>query len=202
MHFEVLVEEQSAEEALKTLLPKLGVVDFRIHSFQGKPDLLARLPQRLAGYAPWLPSDWRIVVLLDEDREDCCVLKERMETAARGAGLRTPEGGQCSAVYVLNRIAVEEVEAWFFGDVEALCAAYPGVSTSLANRAPYRDPDAIRGGTWEALERVLKRAGYYPAGLPKIEVARQISTHMDPKRNRSRSFQTFRSGIARLLANG
>jgi hypothetical protein len=28
-------------------------------------------------------------------------------------------------------------------------------------------------------------------GLPKIEVAREIAQHMEPKRNKSRSFQLF-----------
>jgi hypothetical protein len=31
----------------------------------------------------------------------------------------------------LNRIAVEELEAWFFGDIEALRAVYPKLSATL-----------------------------------------------------------------------
>ena len=52
---------------------------------------------------------------------------------------------------VVNRLAIEELEAWFFGDVEALHAAYCRVSINLQDQARYRDPDAIRGGTYEAL---------------------------------------------------
>jgi hypothetical protein len=89
------------------------------------------------------------------------------------------------------RIAIEELEAWFFGDIEALNAAYPRVPISLRSRARYRAPDEITGGTWESLERELQRVGYYRTGMPKIEVARSVSTHMDPNRNMSPSFKAF-----------
>ena len=52
---------------------------------------------------------------------------------------------------------IEELEAWFFGDIAAIHAVYPRVSIHLGSRANFRDPDAIPGGTWEALERVFKR---------------------------------------------
>jgi hypothetical protein len=94
-------------------------------------------------------------------------------------------------------LAIEELEAWFFGDIAALHAAYPRISLTLSQQAKYRDPDAIRGGTWEALGRLLH--SYYPTGLPKIEVARAVSALMEPERNRSRSFQVFRKGLLTLL---
>lgn len=105
---------------------------------------------------------------------------------------------------MINRIVIEELEAWFFGDADALRSAYPGVSSTLERKAAYRDPDAIQGGTWEALQRVLQRAGYYKGvkALPKLETAGRIAQHMDPARNRSRSFQVFRAGIESLVANG
>ncbi|MGD9494871.1 MAG: hypothetical protein AB7Y46_01045, partial [Armatimonadota bacterium] len=61
-----------------------------------------------------------------------------------------------------------------------------------------RDPDAIRGGTKEKLARVL---GYSPGTYPEIAVARVVSEHMVPERNRSHSFQVFASGIAALVAS-
>ncbi len=51
-HVEVLVEEPSMAAALEAILPKLlGDVSFMVRVFQGKPDLLAKLPGRLTGYA-------------------------------------------------------------------------------------------------------------------------------------------------------
>lgn len=103
-------------------------------------------------------------MLVDEDREDCRTLKEKLEQSAERAGLRTKSRTSGAQFTVLNRIAVEELEAWFLGDVEALRVAYPGVSASLGAQAKFRDPDAVAGGTWEALERVLQRAGHFPGG--------------------------------------
>ena len=197
MHIEFLVEEQSAEAALENLVPTIvgSEIDFNIRSFQGKPDLLAKLPERLRGYRQWLPEDWRIVVLLDVDNEDCRVLKEKLEKMAFNAGLTTKTAAGGARFQVLNRIAIEELEAWFIGDEEALRAAYPRVEKNLAQKEKYRDPDAIAGGTWETLERLLQKGGYFRGGLGKVTAAREISQHMVPERNRSRSFQIFRDGL-------
>lgn len=198
MHVEFLVEEESCAEFLKILAPQLLKPDdtFCIHPFAGKPDLLKKLPERLRGYASWLPQDWKIVVLVDRDQDECVGLKSRMDTSARNAGLRTSsKSPDKSRFQVLNRIAIEELEAWFFGDVQAITTAYPRVPGTLADKRKYRNSDAITGGTWEALERTLQAAGYYPAGMPKIEVARNVARHMVPDRNRSPSFKTFIDAI-------
>jgi len=202
MHIEFLVEEPSAEAALRNLAPKIvPAVDVQFRVFQGKQDLLSKLPGILRGYQRWIPADWRIVVLVDEDRQDCLELKAELEKAAEDAELSTrsvTRGG--SAFQVLKRISIEELEAWFFGDVEALNLAYPRIPPSLATSSKYRDPDAIQGGTWEALEKELQRNGYFRGGLAKIEAAKAISAHMDPDQNRSKSFQVFRDGL-RDMAN-
>jgi hypothetical protein len=96
---------------------------------------------------------------------------------------------------VINWLAVEELEAWFLGDIDAVRAAYPRVPRALPRRSPFGDPDAIAGGTWEALERVLQEAGYHRGGLEKIRAAREIAAQMEPGRNRSRSFQGFVAAI-------
>jgi len=56
------------------------------------------------------------------------------------------------------------------------------VPASLQGEARSRDPDASTGGTWEAL-RVLSRAGYHPAAMPKVKVARFLAAHMNPVRS-------------------
>ncbi|MGH8910607.1 MAG: DUF4276 family protein, partial [Egibacteraceae bacterium] len=176
---EVLVEEQSAAEALGVLIPKIlgNDVYVRIHPFRGKPDLPRKLPDRLRGYARSLQgTDTRIAVLIDEDRQDCKELKARLEDAAARAGLVTKTAADAGQPFiVLNRLAIEELEAWFFGDCGALRTAYPRVPKTVERQARFRQPDAIRGGTCEQLERTLRNAGYYPSGLPKIAVARQIA---------------------------
>lgn len=181
---------------MNNLLPKMiGSEDsFSIHPYNGKKDLLGKLPGRLRGYKKWIPPDYRIVVLIDRDRDDCTSLKKRLEEIAREAGLTTKSSPQHDGSFqVLNRIAIEELEAWFFGDIEALAAAYPKVPLTLGARRSYRDPDAIVNA-WEALERVLQQAGY-PRPLQKIKSASNISKCMVPERNKSASFQAFYTGI-------
>ena len=197
----VFVVEFSMEAALEQLLPKLlGDIEFQIIRFQCKDDLLKKSPERLRGYASWLPANWRILVLVDRDDDDCIVLKAELENMAAAAGLLTKtaaDNGQC--FQVVNRIAIEELEAWFFGDWSAVQAAYPRVPATLPQKAGFRDPDAVAGGTWEALERVLKKAGYFSTGLRKVELARSVAVHMNPPNNTSRSFQIFAGAVTATL---
>jgi hypothetical protein len=200
-HVEVLVEEPSMEAALRVLLPRvLHGLSFQVYPYQCKDDLLKRLPDRLRGYAAWLPDDYRIVVVVDRDDDDCVALKQRLEQMATDAGLRSRGNADGRAYQVVNRLAIEELEAWYFGDRQAVRAAYPKVSATIPSQAKYRDPDAITGGTWEAFERVLKRAGYFQTGLRKIEAARAVAEHWRPDVNRSRSFQVFRDVLQEMTA--
>jgi hypothetical protein len=198
LHIEFLVEEYSAQVVLENILPKmlLAETSFAVRPFRGKPDLLKNLPARLKGYKQ-IPN-CQVVVLVDRDNDDCQELKTKLEDVARDIGLVTKSSiSSCDQCFqVLNRIAIEELEAWFFGDINALVMAYPGVPVSLASKTKYRDPDAITGGTAEALERVLQRAGYHRGRLEKVKAARDISPHMDPVSNRSQSFQVFRKGLS------
>lgn len=197
----VLVEEPSMEVALQHLLPRLLREGIRaeLRQFQCKSELLKQLPQRLAGYAQWLPDTAVVLVLVDRDDEDCLALKAQLDAMARAVGLvprsdATPKG----RFQVINRIAIEELEAWFFGDWPAVCAAYPKMPDTLPRRAGFRDPDAIAGGTWEALERELQRKGHFKQGLRKLELAREVASRMDPARNRSTSFGYLRTALAQL----
>jgi hypothetical protein len=196
-HLEVLVEEPSAEAALTLLLPKCGIGSFSIHAFQGKLDLLRKLPGRLKGYK-WLPPTHRLLVLVDRDDDNCLKLKAALEHHAHGAGLVTRSTAPAKRWVVVNRIAVEELEAWFFGDWEAVRAAYPRLPATIPARQEYRDPDAIRGGTWERFEEVLQASGYYPSGLQKSDVARRVAEHMVPPRNTSASFRCLREALEEI----
>ncbi len=186
------------EAFLRALLPRLLPQDrtFEVHPFQGKDDLLGKLEQRLRGYASWLPPDWRIVVVVDRDDEDCRALKRQLEAIARRAGLRTRAGPGKAPWQLVNRIAIEELEAWYFGDWAAVHSAFPRVSTNVPRRQSFRDPDAIAGGTWESFERVMQAYGYFKGGLTKIGAARVIGAHIDPARSSSRSFLAFSEVIA------
>lgn len=198
MHLYFFVEEASAEAALIELVPKIlehYEFEFDIVVFQGKTDMLNKLPHRLKAYRNMTGEDWRIVILVDRDSDDCLVLKRRLEKFAQDAGLITRTTGKNFSV--INRVVIEELEAWFFGDVKAIAKAYSGIDENIEKQAAFRDPDAIRGGTWEALERILHK--HHPGGLEKIRAAQEIAQHMTPSYNRSKSFQVFRDALLDLF---
>lgn len=194
-----LVEEPSMEAFLQGLVPRiLPDCQFDIRLFQGKGGLVKNLPNRLRAYSRWLPGDWRIVVMVDRDNDDCHALKARLESAAAASRLRTRSVGACWQV--VNRIVIEELEAWYFGDWNAVRRAYPRIPATIPGKARYRQPDEIRGGTWEAFQRVLQKHGYFRGGLRKIEAARAIAPHVEPGRNRSPSFAAFRDALVEAAA--
>lgn len=208
MHLIVLCEEPSAEEALNCLIGRLlpEPDTFQVVNLLCKTQLLAELPKRLRAYADRLrhESDLRVLVLVDRDQQDCHKLKQTLEQVAAAAGLRTlaaarpaPKQAPLGPFQVANRIACEELEAWFLGDPAAVEQAYPKVKRQHFDQAHLRNPDNVRGGTWEALERTLQKARYYPAGLAKIKAARDIAPHLDltPTVNLSPSFQAFVAGV-------
>jgi hypothetical protein len=123
----------------------------------------------------------------------------KLEHIARDAGLVTRTANR-SRWRVANRLAIEELEAWYFGDWEAVREAYPRVAAGVPRQARYRDPDAIAGGTWEAFLRVLQEAGYFPGGLRKIEAASAIAACMVPARNRSQSFRRLHEVVGELVS--
>ena len=200
MHIEFLLEEYSAEVALRHILPKIfsDNVSYALHAHQGRDDLFKKLPKRLKAYRQWLTDDYRIIVLIDEDRKDCHELKAYLEKAAHEVGFVTKSSADPNDDFqVVNRIAIEELEAWLFGDVEALNMAYPKISRNLHTKAKYHNPDAITGGTYEVLDRLLRQNNYYRKGerIHKPTVAQNIAQYMEPSRNISKSFQVFVEGL-------
>jgi hypothetical protein len=199
---ELLVEEPSMEEALRHLLPKIigNRAEWKVINMRSKGRLMKELPNRLRGYKRRMNGgeNIKVIVLVDRDIDDCHALKRQLEAMARNAGLqtKTAAGAGGAAFQVVNRIAIDELEAWFMGDTTALQCAY----TSLRSvRFPnyFNHPD--NGGTWERLHHFLKQHGIYRNSFPKIDAARNIAKHMEPERNRSRSFQCFLQGVVACL---
>ncbi len=176
------------EHFISILLPKIiKNQTFRIYRHNGKSDLLRKLPQRLSSYRNWLPRDYRIIIILDRDSENCVDLKNRIQDMVRAAFLKNRADNSDGHFQVLTRIAIEELEAWYFGDWEAVKAAYPRVNQT--NKI--RDPDSIKGGTWELFERTMQKAGYFVGGLRKTEAAQSIAPYINAENNRSPSFNAF-----------
>ena len=198
---EVLVEEPSAEAALRHLLPKLVpvAVRWKIVNFRSKSKLLQELEARLRAYRARVEQgeNVRILVLVDRDDDDCLVLKRRLAAFTARAGLSTrsrPDGD--GRFRVVNRIVVEELESWFLGDPAALRAAFPSLPATNPASAPFRSPER---GDWKTLHRYLRKHGIYRGRYPKIDAAKRIAPRMDVTANRSPSFRQFRAGLAALV---
>lgn len=199
---EFLVEEPSAEEALRHVLPKLvrGRARWKLINLGSKYKLLKALPDRLAAYRDRIErgEPLRVVVLVDRDADDCAALKRQLEDMARAARLTTKTSPDAQGQFhVVNRIVVEELESWFIGDAAALRQAFNSLPAVDVGKGIFRNPD--NGGSWEALHRFLKKHGIYKSSYPKIDAARRIAPKLDLQVNRSRSFQVFVQGVEALL---
>lgn len=180
MNLVFMLEEPSAKSVLDIILPILlpPEVTFQTIPHRGKDDLRLSLPRKLRS---WLVPDTRFVVLHDQDSNTCETLKEDLQTICRQAGRDD----------VVIRIACRELEAWYFGDLEAVEQAYPGNQLQqLAEKRAYRDPDNIVKPS-EALERLVP-------GFQKGFASKTVPCYMQMDRNRSRSFQVFIEAMQRL----
>jgi hypothetical protein len=199
---EVLVEEPSMEEALRHLLPKIigNRAKWKVINMRNKGRLMKELPNRLRGYKKLMDKgeEIKVIVLVDRDNGNCHDLKQQLEHMARTAGLQTKTavGTGGAGFQVVNRIVIEELEAWFMGDTAALQCAFSSLR-SVRFPNSFNNPD--NGGTWERLHHFLKQHGIYRNSFPKIDAARNIAKHMEPDRNRSRSFQCFLQGVEACL---
>lgn len=212
MHFEILVEDQSGKTALDILVPKIISAHhtFRVMAYKGvgripknlspKADpqtraLLNQLPRLLQGYGrafAGYPADSPAAVIL------VCDLDEKCRKAFRAELLRVLES--CTpAPETRFCIAVEEGEAWYFGDIPAIKRAYPKARDAVLNA--YRT-DSICG-TWERLAdavckggaQTLSAKGWQEIGAEKTRWAEAISPYMDVAKNKSPSFVYFREKL-------
>lgn len=214
MHIVILVEDSSGQKLLEILVPQLlgphsQPHTWRMHSFKGvgripknlkatsdpaKRILLDQLPRLLRGYAK-TPGIDAVVVVLDTDTRECAAFLAELQQLARDCGLHDK---------TMFLLAIEEMEAWYFGDWSAVLAAYPGTKKKL--QVSYVQ-DSICG-TWERLADALhpggsaavKKAGWPLPGQLKHDWAAKIGPHLKIDQNISPSFIKLRDGLRRMAA--
>jgi hypothetical protein len=217
MHLEILVEDSSGKRALERI--KAGILGAphtcAIHAYRGigripqnlragsdpsKRILLDQLPKLLRGYGKTFagyPSGYSAAVIV------VCDLDSRCQKEFRDELLNVLD---CCEPRPVARfcLAIEEMEAWFLGDPEAIRAAYPQV-----NESPLRSyvADSICG-TWEVLADVLYPGGatslksepYSVVGTEKHRWAGDIPPMMNLDDNSSPSFVYFRDTVRKLVS--
>lgn len=136
-----------------------------------------------------------VVVIVDSDRRPCSAFLGELKAVLRNCR---------SAPNTLFRLAIEEIEAWFLGDRQALLKAYPRAKRNVL--AHYQQDSVC--GTWELLadavhpggSAAIRAAGWPLPGQIKHEWAERIGPHMDIENNQSPSFCKFRDALRRLVA--
>lgn len=175
-----LLEEPSTKYLLDVLLPKIlpKGIEFQTIAHRGKRDLQRSIPRKLRGWNE--PGEIRFVIVHDQDTKDCVKLKQDILALCEGTGKK-----------VLVRIACQEMESWYFGDVKALAAAYnmPKLNQISAQKK-YRIPDDIPSPK-EELRKLLP-------SHQQIEGAKRVAPYMDIENNSSVSFNQFVSGVRRF----
>ena len=173
-----LLEERSMKVFLDGLLPRIlpETVTFQTVPHEGKTDLEKSLPIKLKA---WNEPDVAFVVVHDQDSHNCMELKRNLLELCQGCGKR-----------VLIRIPCHELEAWYWGDLDAVGAALGKDLSKLKGKPKYREPDRI-----ERPKQELRRQ--FPT-MGQLDAARRIAPLMNIEQNTSCSFQVFVRGVREL----
>jgi len=174
------LEEQSAAEMLKGLLPRIipQCITWKCFPFHGKSDLEKNLPGKLR---KWRLPDTFFIILRDRDSSDCIIAKRRLSDLCKKSGQNN----------WLVRIACAELESWYLGD---LAAVEQGLGLNglarLQAKAKFRKPDDLQNASDELT--TLTNYKY-----DKISGSRNIGPHLsiELNSNRSYSFNIFLSAI-------
>ena len=214
MHIEILIEDASGGKLLEAVLPKLigeqgEPHTWRLHAYKGighiptnlnagadpaKRILLDQLPRILRGYGN-TPGIDAVVVVLDSDRQDCVAFLAELKALVANCN---------PAPNTMFRLAIEEMEAWYLGDRQALQTAYPRAKAAVLDGYVQ---DSVCD-TWELLadavypggSAAIKKAGWPLPGQVKCEWAEKIGPLLEPARNVSPSFRKLRDGLHLMIA--
>jgi hypothetical protein len=200
MRLHILVEGASEQALLEAWLPRFlpSGHTYKIIRHQGKGKLpknpsekpnprhhglLDQLPAKLRAFGKsFNPETDRVLVLVDSDNDDCFDLKNRM----------TDLLNYCKEIpTVLFRIAIEETEAFYLGDLNAVKKAFP-----KAKKKNYVQ-DSICG-TWELFRDVIGEESENKVGWAK-QIGLYLTTQWKgTQANRSASFRHFCKAILYL----
>ena len=207
MHFVIHVEDQSGKKAIELLAPRIvgETHTIRVYSYKGvgripknmhdakeasNRILLDNLPRLLQGLGRTQAGqlNYPIVGIFVCDLDDKCLktFRDELNNILKKCNPK-PNARFC--------IAIEEGEAWFLGDSDAIKAAYPRAKDAILSSY---EPDSICG-TWEKLAdavypggaSALSVKGYHAVGEEKSKWADVISPHMTIDNNLSPSFNYF-----------
>jgi hypothetical protein len=122
-----------------------------------------------------------LVVIQDQDSEDCKLLKQKLAILCEKNG----------NVSKLIRIVCKELEAWYIGDFLAVHKAYPNFKyQNYINKAKFRNPDNCNA--YDELRKILPE-------FQKVSGAKKIAPFINIEANKSASFQQTISGLIKFF---
>ncbi len=199
MNVHLLVEGASERAFLEPWCRRLLNGDrVKVHPHQGKGSLrhplsqrpnprhrglLDQLPAKLRGFAAADPPPRGVVVLIDADDENCADVAKAVLDAVEEVA---------PSLNVVVRVAVEETEAFYLGDLRAIENAYPDADMALARSDV---PDSIVG-TWEVFGKVIGDDGGNKVAW--AETMGEVVT-TSAGRTRSPSHRALMRALRRLL---
>ncbi len=187
---EFLVEEPSIAEVLKVILPKIlpqGWIlneNFFVRPHQGKSDLKKSIPRKFQAFSE-LPFNTGIIVVQDQDANDCRQLKQELSELCNQSNTKP-----CP---FRVRIVCHELESWYFGDPKAIETVFPHLFkvSKYKNKDLCKHPDSIITPK-NRLKRIVRE-------YSQIDTAKKIAAQMDVNANKSESFNQFKNGITSLI---
>jgi hypothetical protein len=180
-----LLEEPSAKEMLKAILPKVLpdhiYPEFKV--FEGKQDLERGLTRTLRA---WRRPSCAFIVIRDQDCGACEHIKQKLNNLCQQANRDN--------MNVLIRVACRELESFYLGDLQAVEKGLhlSGIARKQNNRK-YREPDNLGNPSME-LETIT--SGVYQ----KMAGSRAIAPYLNLEGNKSHSFNILIAGICKLAA--
>ena len=178
-----LLEEPSAQEMLKGILPRIlpEDVDVQYVVFEGKQDLEKQAERRLRH---WQKPDSVFLIMRDQDAGDCMDIKQNLLSKVMASGRQE---------VTIIRVACHELESFYLGDLNAVenGLAISGLARRQKRRK-YRGPDSLSNAADELFKLTNKR-------YQKVAGSRAIGPHLKTDgSNQSHSFNVLLDGIRKL----
>ena len=179
-----LLEEPSAEEMLKAILPKIlnEKINVKYIVFKGKQDLENNVIRKIKN---WQTPDSCFLIMRDKDSGDCIRIKNDIKEKVKQTGK-----SDCTCI----RIACHELESFYLGDLKAVCSGL-GVAIKAGQESrKYRQPDTLAN----AAEELIKITG---KKYSKLRGSRSIAPYLKlDGSNKSHSFNVLLDGV-KILTN-
>lgn len=177
-----LLEELSAKEMLKIILPKIlnDTIQLQFITFEGKQDLEKQLVNKLKH---WNKPDTKFLIMRDKDLGDCIEIKKQLLA-------KVTQSGKTNASLV--RIACHELESFYLGDLKAIEEGLSLKNIGSQTNKKYKNPDNLPNAKQE-LKRITKQRYQQVSGSKSIAPFLKIDGS-----NKSHSFNILLSGIKQI----